>query len=1565
MTLLSAFVNVTNKTMTCPIKDKFYYHLESLVGEEGAYTLYLANGDVIPNLKRDLRLSMTKNFSSAQITNLLGRLKSYNARFSSAHRIRFQQVGEADLFQIVDITEDWRIGTLKNVGTVATISSPQLETYPEKLTREELSSELFPSRLPGEPQTFVTDEGNVMSWPEYREHLRSRYAFVPDVNEQGNAMIFSGYGESKQFKALKTLGMTDDQTFDTYNQLKLLEQGKLQDSQLKDENGELTVLFTGNDKIHYESPNLIRGKIKALVVDSREYTHIPYRRGSSSAAQAELVLATTPADVVSFVTKENGGLVRKYIMKDTQGKYFILGADEADFLPDTTSENSDEMNQLKKMGIDPNDPDTWNNIPIDENALTVDDYYEEMGSLNTEEGYRFKKVVNTMYYALRKLKRAKYNAEKIGNIGLEQQMELYISDVEDMLTQFQDKMSRPSEISHIAPYAEVHLATVRKIVSKPDPTFAELLVARRYLNLWRASDEFLTDEDKDNEALMRGATDGEGIYEKGYRYFREESTDLDTKLTAKEQAFTVGVTRQTLQTGEIDVANLYAPALDISKWRSMSLDTLSVEHPLVQAIGKKIFKSNITIEREAKKIAVEVDKVYERAIPTLERLKPEGDTIFGIFKQKDINGNLTGDLLTEYRSEFYDTVKKLRQSVTWGDEDSMDKYFTWLQNNQLIFDVRKLFPDEELYNEESFTEQQREAHIKDLESQLGKERVEEILAQVEVMVGKFKVDREEAYAALDTQDIDDKVRELEKQKWDLKNSPYWFSRDFYETADASRSFMNLRRSVTSSMFGRIFPQGYNYTFTAPRKTTPTGETTGWSDPNFEILRKEENKPAYELYQLIVRTLNDMHRNLPYDLRDQMRYNSLPTIRKTVMEQYLQDGMAAGFEGFWNSMLEATRVDDTSNIYYGDQDPLTGEIEYSLDPRYIQDQEKVIRARVQQWEIDYITRNGYAPSQEETDEAFVKFRDEEARNKSWDLVRLAKAYSLMSLSMKHKEAVADELKFLHGQLKLIKRPELNEAGTGLISRDGEAIAVNNLEEYLNMVDSEMRRFFGQRKIEYVTRVKVLTSKEKAEKKEIERLLGQLEAAKDTLPTAEYDQSKEFLENRLSQLGGNVAGSKLMDRVIRYIQIKTLGWNPFSAVTNISFGQVAIAIEASANEHFGDKEMAEAYRIVLRSIGKFWGGGRIQDKQAMMTRALMDKFRLPGDQTGELYQSSPLSTFMRKFKWLLPFNLQRASEYVNYAPMMIASMKRKTVEVQTAEGSKTIPLWDAYEYDENTGYRWKSEYGTEPEEFIADYTTYLSVLGGKIHGNYDAVRRQSVKDSIWGRMLSVFRTWIFEGIETRWGTPDGYENAALAKTVKGRYRSYQALARTVSVNIGTTEVKGAPGAILFTLKQLLNKLMATARIKRGIVTEFDGLVGSTFTETDAANMRRNMSELYTIMAMYGFYLLLKHGLMDDDDRKSKWAYSLLLNQMFRLQQDMTFYVNPMSVEQLNQNIIPASGLVNDAAKWFGAVGDLIQGEDTYESGIYEGSSKTLRATAQLVPFANQPYKLYNLSQTLLDK
>jgi hypothetical protein len=330
-------------------------------------------------------------------------------------------------------------------------------------------------------------------------------------------------------------------------------------------------------------------------------------------------------------------------------------------------------------------------------------------------------------------------------------------------------------------------------------------------------------------------------------------------------------------------------------------------------------------------------------------------------------------------------------------------------------------------------------------------------------------------------------------------------------------------------------------------------------------------------------------------------------------------------------------------------------------------------------------------------------------------------------------------------------------------------------------------------------------------------------------------------------------------------------------------------------------------------------------------------------------------------------------------MVAVMLSDNFSATDPDGNK-VTLWEAYDITTGT---LKEGYTSDVDE--VRLVQKIKRIVEANHGDY--YNQLQVKETILGRSLSQFRTWMFEGFANRFEAEKvdyalsyGLDEPYIRK---GRYRSYskgQLLTSAAAVGtlflpgIGTAIGAGLGYAIgqaanlqsngnvlndtVYTLKQLARKLMFSSSRH----TAFE----DKFSKVDAANMRKNMTELYIMMTLMGLAMILKA--MADDDDEDDTISNFLINQTIRLRTDISFYTNPMEIEKLAKTALPMSQLLTDVVEVFSDIGSYF-GEDAndksvFQSGPFKGQPKWFIHLMEATPGTSMIIRWYRTGDRVLE-
>jgi hypothetical protein len=1112
---------------------------------------------------------------------------------------------------------------------------------------------------------------------------------------------------------------------------------------------------------------------------------------------------------------------------------------------------------------------------------------------------------------------------------------------------------------------------IQKLLSNPAVSYEDVYYAQKVLNLWLKAGDFSTpseehiflDEYEFNTPEIRSA----------FREIASKASDLQSHLTTLKTNYVSNFVRQYTD-GKLSKEEIFKHLKQVGKIGTTTLNLSRHDDAMLQSIFSAVEQANMNAKLEAGEVWEKLD-VLSKAF-----LKKSGGN-FNILKQVDENGLETGRAVSRFATSFYDTRNQLMKNAFWSrdavtgklkkNDAGVKAYYDWINKNTASFDPRILFPDSNLedgaipesalYKRVKFDEGSRQKHIAELKSHLGEKGYEYYIKRVEAKIEKFKIRREVAYSSIQ---LEEGLSQQEKDSlfdtWQKEHSPYW-GMDMAENPVS-------RRKGKDSFYS---PKGIReYVEQVPKKTVD-GVTTKWYDQNFAKIEADEDLLAY--HSFMMETLNTLRYTLPQQKQALLGVGVLPTIQKSLMDIFQEKGVMMGIVPFWDKMKQLQTTTDFATTVHSDVDSLTGDIEKNIQLQFIEDTSAKVREIVKEKTIAHKQATGKPATTAEINQFTAEARDFLSKNKSWDITKILKAYSLTVLAHKHKSFIEPQIRLAEQAFKSRKQLVTNKAGEVQKDVQGNVLVQegnDNLKSALEFfLDSEYWGV-GGRKVEGVTKTKLYTKEETAHKKELEALLAE----------ATTDEDKQFLQDRIDSLGGFRTMSGVGDTALKYMTLKGLGWNFFSAFSNIGFGAISNIIQASDGREYSAKHLRDAYLLVTNSIGRnasfnTWEG---VNGNALKIRKLMDKWDLLQTSNKEMFDTSNKSS-MSKLNRFGPFTLQERSEYLNIAPVMVAIMME--FPATNPDGEATT-MWEAY--DMSTG-SLKEGYTTTTDE-VKMFQKIKRVVEMN-HGDYNNALQ--VKATIGGRALSQFRTWMFEGFANRFEAEKvdyalsyGLDEAYVRK---GRYKSYTkgqlnvtgaAIGTMILPGIGTAVGAGAGylagkffgmqteesamGDTLYTLKHLARKLM----FSKSRSTDFN----EKFSKVDAANMRKNMTELYIILGLMGLALMLKAlAGGDDEEEDASFATNFLLNQTIRLRTDIGFYTNPLEFEKLTKTAVPMAQLVSDVTQVMSDIGAHLndkKDDEVFNSGSFKGVPKWLIHTGQLLPGPAQGIRLYKTGDKVID-
>jgi hypothetical protein len=707
-------------------------------------------------------------------------------------------------------------------------------------------------------------------------------------------------------------------------------------------------------------------------------------------------------------------------------------------------------------------------------------------------------------------------------------------------------------------------------------------------------------------------------------------------------------------------------------------------------------------------------------------------------------------------------------------------------------------------------------------------------------------------------------------------------------------------------------RGYKYVVTKPKAVGLDGKKTNWYDSSYEQI--ESNPELLEFYNFYRGMMKEMMSNLPTYEAGEQQANFIPFIQKSLVQQFSKGGVRAGLSGLYGNFIDSLAEPDSVSVST-DRDVKTGEINKRVPIRFLQ--------------------------------------EGDPETKSMDLIKGLELFSLMSLNYKHKIKIEDRALLMKrliseaAEQQVTAKGDSKWSGADLFKTKGGG----SLQQTKSSVDFAINAaLYGERRDKGAATGIVFANKfldsPKATKlsRKIQLLNKKLQA--NQITEEEFDEQVTPLQEELTAIGGkNLTTVDVAGFMIKMTQLKGMAFNVFSATTNMTFGLISNMIHAAGREDFTTRQAGQAYGMMLASTSKSLGLDRagVGTSQAKKINNLIRKFDILFEVNDSAHKTEHTSSFGNAFSKLSPYELQKRSEYFIQGQVMIAKMLNTPTKRIGDSGEATATLWDAF--DENGNWNvedfgqeigWMGDVNVDGElNDMKKFRNHIIQLNKRLHGNYDPNSIPKIKKSILGRFAMQFRSWTAEGFATRFESLDF--DRQLDRDIKGTYRTMW----DVTLEFG----------FMKTLKSFAQVAM---RSKNGL----EGL-----PDVDKANFRKALSEMTWVLGMVASGLLIEGLADDDDDDDAAKARNIVLNQIYRLQADLTFFDNPTSFNSIITNPIPAMRLFTDFSKAMSATWKLATQDEDLDKRSKMTAEKVTMKWLKNLPFGSQiPKAIYQTEKIM---
>tara|TARA_R110000772_G_C13310328_1_gene440491 strand:+ start:12892 stop:30153 length:17262 start_codon:yes stop_codon:yes gene_type:complete len=1119
-------------------------------------------------------------------------------------------------------------------------------------------------------------------------------------------------------------------------------------------------------------------------------------------------------------------------------------------------------------------------------------------------------------------------------------------------------------LEQLASLGEKDLEQIDAMLHRDNLSFSDIVYAKQVLSNWESvfSSYFTKEEEKYAKGLVE-------VFQPIVSEARVLTTLLNEKLVS---LYELGIKKEFNK--NIDLLDMFKDFKDVGLFDKEGTDISRVNNIFLSFIHQKNQRAFNQTKRETYDEIQEVEGFLGAALPHLKKYSNKKNGLFNILLQKYEDGTGTGDLVNAFSKEYTDKQREVFSLLRVVNEDekieNAKEVNKWLKENTIYFNPHVL------YREEA-SEEERAAHIAELKEILGEDLYSHFKEQQDNKIAEYEITKKLKLSDLLVLNGVETLKDLEAfpeaiseyEIWKASNSPYVH---FNEVMTGEPKLVDVVNNKGEYYSRKVYNTGYESLINVPLRKKGDKETS-YYDKDFDIILKDAE--IFAFYKAYKQVLDRLSVYLPKSQQDAIRYNGLPEIRKAFIENITQDGFSGIHTTLMDNFKESIRIDDMSQISSADLDGVTGEknriLDFSLFKNNYKEFQEYLNDRVIEYEL---SNDGLAPPSNFNQLIEKEFNNLVAERKSKDLGKLLKAYAGLALTYKHKSRVQDAVTAGTILINSLKEDELNPQSKSVYDKYKQRLFKPTSSSYHHlkeMYQHYLENFFGTPyKLQGVGKSRIETSAEKKRKVNLQIAADGLDKALEALEF-EYQSNdikhnnyllrKEYLEGQkeevqlsLEELGGSIVYSKLGDQALQFFQLKGMGWNFLAGIGNLGYGIIGNLVESADGRIINRKEMREAMTLTLHSIGRNATFHLKETDTALKIRSIMDRNDILKEASHELYSNSVKGTFAKKMRFAMPYNVQKRTEYLNQAPIMIA-FYRKTMH-EYAKGQE-VSLWDAYKKDG----QWDSTlYGAEPDLLVNKINSKITQFIKRVHGNYDPSSPMKIKQGILGRSIAQFRSWFVEAFKQRW-EGEVYDDI-LEANFKGRYRTFKSYAKSERSN---GNQYGYPGMLLDLFKGLL----------LNVVMQKTTFENQGISEVDAVNMRKIVSELTLYLSLMSFYIAMNLMFRGDDEDKltakevedykrlgikvpysklpdsQQHALNLILNLTNRIKDELTIYGNPLEAVAMASNPAPSMSLIEDTAGLFDAFSKTIMGDGTIDTGTYSGQNRIVRGLSGFVPFLAQ--------------
>jgi len=321
-------------------------------------------------------------------------------------------------------------------------------------------------------------------------------------------------------------------------------------------------------------------------------------------------------------------------------------------------------------------------------------------------------------------------------------------------------------------------------------------------------------------------------------------------------------------------------------------------------------------------------------------------------------------------------------------------------------------------------------------------------------------------------------------------------------------------------------------------------------------------------------------------------------------------------------------------------------------------------------------------------------------------------------------------------------------------------------------------------------------------------------------------------------------------------------PLTNLANHLTAQVSVLTEQLAGRYLTKKTLIEAEKIMweaevqmIKDIGKVYP----QTKHGLLNQ-LYDPVQ--GNWKTKTLHRSSQSALKRIQSGDSNFFLQNRGEWLAQYKTLIGFLLE--AKVQNDEG-KTKSMYNAIQVKDGQlvledGFYYIVNGKKRTDPFNRSLQRTMQGLNVQIHGLYNKQNPVVLERYSLGSAILMYRKFLPPNLRARFGSKTGYFDHAINDWQFGRYQAFASFIKLAALDLKNS-------------RDLLDPSK------------------STLTQQEIYGVIRSTIEIMSIIIVGALFKLAKA--LDDDDDDDTWLYSAILYSLFRLQTELSAYIDPQAL------------------------------------------------------------------------